>query len=132
MNQVVARFIDGRTLKGHTNDFLPAKDRFHLVPLGAAPGTRPQEVKVADLKALFFVKDFQGDATHTETHAFSEHRPVPGRKLKVTFRDGEVLEGTTQGYQPGRPGFFVIPADSTSNNERCFVVSASTQDVALL
>jgi hypothetical protein len=40
--------------------------------------------------------------------------------------------GTTQGYQPGRPGFFVAPADRESNVDRCFVVTASTREVELL
>ena len=31
---VVARFQDGRTLKGTTRDFGPNKQRFHLFPWG--------------------------------------------------------------------------------------------------
>ena len=42
------------------------------------------------------------------------------------------MAGTTQGYQPGRLGFFVIPADPDSNNERCYVVTNATQDVSFL
>jgi len=42
------------------------------------------------------------------------------------------MVGATQGYQPGRPGFFLIPADAQSNNERCFVVTAATQEVSFL
>jgi hypothetical protein len=54
------------------------------------------------------------------------------RKIRVVFADGETLVGTTQGYQPGRPGFFVVPADSGSNNDRCFVVSAATKEVSFV
>ncbi len=36
------------------------------------------------------------------------------------------MVGTTQGYQPGRVGFFVAPADPHSNTERCFVIAAAT------
>jgi hypothetical protein len=32
-----------------------------------------------------------------------------GRMIKVVFKDGEVLAGTTTGYQPGRPGFSLCP-----------------------
>ena len=56
-------------------------------------------------------------------------RPVPGRKLRVVFRDGEQLLGTTQGYAPGRPGFFLVPADPESNIVRCYVVTAATERV---
>jgi hypothetical protein len=43
-----------------------------------------------------------------------------------------VMVGSTQGYQPGRPGFFLIPADTQSNNERCFVVTAAAREVSFL
>jgi hypothetical protein len=129
---VVARYQDGRVLKGVTNDFLPAKDRFHLVPLESAPGSKPVEVLIADLKALFFVRDFAGDPQHKESGEFDPAKAAGGRKIRVLFKDGETLVGTTQGYQPGRPGFFVIPADAKSNNERCFVVSVATREVSFL
>lgn len=48
---------------------------------------------------------------------------------QVLFKDGETILGTTQGYQSGRPGFFVVPPDPESNNERCFVISRATQEI---
>jgi len=50
----------------------------------------------------------------------------------VVFKDGEVLMGTTTGYQPGRSGFFIVPADSGSNNERCYIVTAATKEVSII
>ena len=132
MNHVVARFNDGRTLKGQTNDFLPAKDRFHLAVEGTPPGAKPVEVAVAELKGLFFVRSLEGHADHHKLNDFESGKLAPGRKVVVHFKDGETLAGTTQGYQPNRPGFFLIPVDGDSNNERCFVVSASVKDVKLL
>ena len=55
-----------------------------------------------------------------------------GRKMKVRFKDGEEIVGTTQGYQPDRQGFFLVPADDRSNNDRCFVLAAATEDVSFL
>ena len=130
MNKIVAHFGDGRIIRGFTADFLPAKDLFHLAQADVPPGTRPMEVRVADLKALFFVKEFVGSSERKRGQEFE--KPPVGRTIKVTFKDGEVLVGTTQGYQPGRPGFFVAPADPASNNERCFVVTASTKEVSFL
>jgi hypothetical protein len=43
-----------------------------------------------------------------------------------------VLVGTTQGYQPGRPGFFLIPADAKSNNERCYVVASAAREITFV
>ena len=132
MNHVVARYQDGRTVKGLTNDFLPAKTVFHILPEGSSPAAKPIELSVNELKAIFFVRDLAGDPQHKKTNAFDPTKPAMGRKVQVEFKDGEMLVGTTQGYQPDRPGFFLVPADATSNNERCFVVVAATKQVKLL
>ncbi len=132
MNKVVARFADGHIIKGVTSDFVPAKDRFHVSEASAAPGSKPTEVQTKDLKALFFVKDFTGNPQHGDRNAFDPSHPTSGRRIRVLFRDGELLVGTTQGYQPGRPGFFMVPADVNSNTERCYVVSAATVEVGFV
>lgn len=130
MNRIVARFQDGRVLKGFTADFLPAKDHFHLTAENEAAGAKPIDVRVGDLKALFFVKTFAGDPAHQEAN--DPAGAGPGRKIRIVFKDGEILVGTTQGYDRTRPGFFVIPSDRGSNNERCFVVAAATREVAFI
>jgi hypothetical protein len=132
MNKVVARFADGRMLKGMTADFFPAKDLFHIALEGGPADAEPVEVHTSELKALFFVKDLAGNPEYVERKEFDPAHPPAGRRLRVEFRDGEVLVGTTMGYQPGRPGFFLEPADTGSNNERCFVISAATRDVSFI
>jgi hypothetical protein len=130
MKPVVAHYRDGRIVKGVTNDFLPTKDRFHLLPAGSQPGAIPVEVLISNLKAVFFVFDLKGSPEHKKSNAFE--RPVPGRKIRVVFADGEVMTGTTNGYNPGRPGFVLFPADIASNNERCFVVSGAAKEITFL
>ena len=85
MNRVVVHFLDGHLLKGFTNDFLPAKDHFHLGEEGQPPGTKPAQVRVADLKALFFVKTFAGDPSHQEVSDLSTVKARPGRAIRVVF-----------------------------------------------
>jgi len=115
-----------------TADFYPNKDLFHVAEVGVPAGTEPIEVSMKELKALFFVKDLAGNPEYHEAKDFDPNKPPIGRKLRVQFKDGEVLVGTTQGYQPSRPGFFIEPADENSNNERCYVVTAATQEVSFL
>ena len=56
MDKVVARYRNGRVVKGFTVDFTPFQDRFHIVEAGAeTPQLR--EILVAELKGVFFVKD---------------------------------------------------------------------------
>lgn len=130
MNKVVARFQDGRVLKGHTADFVAAADTFHIARADA-PTAPPHTVMVSELKAVFFVKDFAGNPLHDERKHF-EGRVPSGRRLRIEFKDGEVMVGTTQTYEPGTHGFFLVPADSASNIERCFVVAAATEQVIFL
>jgi hypothetical protein len=119
-------------VKGTTADFFPGKESFHVSEAGAPPDATPVEVRTNELKALFFVKDLAGNREHVEQNTFDPSRPPPGRKIKVVFTDGEVLVGTTAGYQKGRPGFFLVPADAGSNIERCYVVTAATKEVSFL
>jgi hypothetical protein len=129
-NKVVARYQDGRLIKGVTHDFLPNKPTFHIVPVDAAVGSKPLDISVQELKAVFFVKDYAGDAQYQDKKDFD--KPAPGRKIRVEFKDGELVVGTTQGYQAGRPGFFVIPADPQSNIDRCYVVSAAARSISFI
>jgi hypothetical protein len=132
MNKVVARYADGRMAKGTTADFFPNKDLFHVSLANSPAGTTPVEISTKELKALFFVKDFKGDSKHVEAKAFDPEHPPAGRRIRVVFKDGEVLVGTTTGYQPKRSGFFIVPADARSNVERCYVVTAATQEIGFI
>jgi hypothetical protein len=131
-NKIVVRYQDGRISKGVTGDFFPNKDLFHLFPVNALPGTKPIKVSIQELKAVFFVKTFEGNPEYNDKKELEADKKVVGRKIRVIFKDGEVLVGTTHGYQPGRPGFFIQPADPQSNNDRCFVISAATQEVSFI
>ncbi len=127
-NRVVARFADGHVVKGTTQDFAVTRDFFHVIP--SEPGAAPVRVNVPLLKAVFFVKDHTGDKDYNERKAFD--KLVPGRKLQVTFRDGEVLVGSSTAYDAARPGFFLMPADPKSNNDRIFVVMKAVRSVAFI
>jgi len=124
VNLVVVHYVDGNILKGKTGDFFPNKDVFHL------QGQNNDEMKqvcMQDLKAVYFVKSFEGNAKYTEKNDVI--RTGFGKKIRVHFKDGEVQNGYTQGYSPNRPGFLVFPCDPDSNNERIFVISAATENV---
>jgi hypothetical protein len=125
-SKVVARYRNGRLLKGSTSDFLPSKELFHLSLFHGLPGARTIEVRFTELKALCFVRETAGNPQRADA-------PPPqiaiGRSVRVVFDDGEVLTGRILGDQHDRLGFFVVPADPASNHERCFVVSSATREV---
>jgi hypothetical protein len=126
---VVVRTRDGGTVKGFTHDFAPTKNTFHV----ADPEDESKLSKVffSDLKAIFYVKSFEGDPGRPSPKhpTRKDLADVRGLKLEITFHDGEVLFATTNGYSPGRRGFFVLPLDSNTNNERIFVNAGAVKKV---
>jgi hypothetical protein len=60
-NKIVARFADGRIRKGYTWDFSPNKRIFHIVIDHNGQPTELEELDLADLKAVYFVKTFAGN-----------------------------------------------------------------------
>ena len=120
--KVVARFLDGRLVRGFTNDFHTSKAHLHLTDDAASDS---MFVQISQLKALFFVREFDGDPNRIDCNEFPG--ATHGRKVEVTFSDGEVLVGTTLGFRGPEHPFFVHPADIASNNLRVFVAPAATR-----
>ncbi|MCL6614355.1 MAG: hypothetical protein K6U03_07055 [Firmicutes bacterium] len=127
--KVVARYLDGRVVKGYTWNFFPDRPRFHISPVADKNSPYLEEVALKDLKAVFFVKDFKGDPNYDERRYFQDGEKLQGRKVKVHFLDGEMLVVTTLGYDPNRLGFFLLPVDPKSNNIRVFVVSSAIKSL---
>jgi hypothetical protein len=130
--KIVARYRDGKSLKGTTQNFFPNKPVFHVNRLG---GTGPGdliEVNVDDLKAVFFVRDFTGNPKHVERKQLAPGERAQGRLMEVTCKDGEVMVGTTTGYDPKRPAFFLFPIDPSSNNVRIFLVTSAVRTARFL
>lgn len=116
---LVARYRDGRTLKGYGRDFSPQRGLFQLWSSPDCPVESRITIPLASLKAVCFVRP-DGPAGEIEpTRGTAE----PGRPIVVTFVDGEVLAATTLNYTEKGPGFFVTPVDKTTNNHRIYVVA---------
>jgi hypothetical protein len=124
--KVVVHYGNGKVIKGFTGDFSPNKDLFHLFP-ATDPTGEAIEVRLKDLKGVFFVRDFTGDPQYNEQKLFHEWKKGHGRKLEVICVDDELFVGSTLGYDPSRKGFFVFPADPKSNNIRVFVISSAVK-----
>jgi hypothetical protein len=125
-NKVVVRFKDKSVIKGKTSNFYPDRSFFHLLKNKG----EMVEIRLDQLKAIFFVKDFDGNKDHSD--AYGEKILDGGRKLKVIFADGETIVGYTTGYLPDRQGFYMVPADLKGNNERLFVVKSATKKIEMV
>ena len=125
-NRVVAHFIDGRVLKGASFDVSPTKATCHV-----QTSTGSVEVRLSELKALFVVKDLTGDPARQEgrTIAAGDTRAVGARRVEICFKDGEQLVGLMPSYRPEQQFFYILPADSGSNNIRILINRAATSSV---
>lgn len=128
-NQVVIHFRDGTLQKGYTHDFTPLKDSFHLT-LEDGSGEM-KEIEITQLKAIFFVKTFNGNRTYVEKKFFEQvdQSRFRGLKIRVVFKDGEILRGISLGFNDKKKGFFLIPVDPECNNDRIFIVSEACKDI---
>lgn len=130
--KVIIRYAGGKVVKGYTRDFFPNKSEFHLEVTTADKKGEVIEVQVKDLKAVFFVRDFMGNPSYDERKYFAEGQQITGRRVKVSFKDGEVLVGSTVGCDPKRQGFFFFPADPQSNNLKVYAVMSAVSKVEFL
>lgn len=121
LNKVVVACMDGRRLKGYLYNFSALKDFFDLLPQENPLNTRGCHVDLKNVKAVFFVKDFVGSPERQQNNSAASDKH--GRRIAVTCKDGEVMIGMTEGYNPQKLGFFMFPVDDTDNNIRVFVIN---------
>jgi hypothetical protein len=126
-HHVVARFLDGRLIKGTSTDIDPAKPSCQIQTADGAVYT----LDLDELKAVFFVKSLNGQARESEEFdiAAEERRQFGTSLVELTFADGERLIGLTN--KASNAGmFFVLPVDARSNNLRILVNRAALRSVA--
>jgi hypothetical protein len=129
-NKIVVHLKTGAIHKGVTHDFQPAEDTFHL--LSAEGGGVPIRVRMEDMKALFYVRDYIGNSDFVARRQFDEARSA-GRKAIVSFKDGEEIWGYLGDSEEGEPtGFFFFPADRDDNNIKIFVVRSALEDLRVV
>lgn len=128
LNKVVVRFLDGKVLKGTTQDFFPNRATFHLLP---AEGGNGIEVRCKQLKAVFFVKDLAGNSSRKDVLGFiaGPGETSQGKKIAVLFKDHELMCGYSLSYLPEREGFFMFPSDKDNNNLRAYILTAACLEV---
>jgi hypothetical protein len=93
-----------------------------------------QEVPVADLKAVFFVKSFEGQGSRNDLKFFSNAPMVHGVWVQLQFKDGEIMEGIILNgmHHLIEPGFFVHPTDPDGNNSLIYVLKSALADFRVL
>lgn len=125
--KIVVHMRGGGIHKGVTHDFEPKRETFHLLP--AEGGGVPLRVKLDEMKAMFWVKDYLGNRDFVARRDFDPARPVQGRRAVLTFADGETIWGAVTEDDAAAPGFFFVPSDDADNNIRIFVIRTSLKEL---
>jgi len=141
--KVVIQF-GARTVKGHLES--PAWNTIEEL-LSGAPLSTPEtlhvrlfdsntveEISIKDVKAIFYVHNFEGDANHKEMSFYGKSPIVHGIWMRVQFLDGEVIEGIVHNsirYLVD-PGFFLVPTHPGSNNKLIYVSKSQLADHRVL
>jgi small nuclear ribonucleoprotein (snRNP)-like protein len=140
IEKVVLRFKSGKILKGYVLDFTAYSD---VVIIQEAETLKEHGISIEELKAIFFVKTFEGDSKYRDKKAYGI-RNSTGRRVYIRFTDGESMIGFLEGEIPWEKGFylskansnlkgfFLIPVDVDSNNIKVFVVGSSIKDITLM
>ncbi len=125
--KIVVNMRSGIVHKGVTHDFSPKQDAFHVLP-GEGGGV-PIRVKLDDMKAMFWVKDYLGNRDFVARRDFEPGRATEGRRAIMTFVDGETMWGSITEEDPSALGFFFVPSDERDNNLKIFVVRTGLKDL---
>lgn len=113
--RLVVRFADGRVLKGTSYTIDVNSRGFYIDPKDALSDDESAQVFVrfSDLKAVFFVRDFDGKFDEKQQHP--EWFPE-GHEMIVKFKDGEIIEGyALKTYDENAPRFHLIPKEQGNN-----------------
>ena len=128
--KIVVHLKEGTIHKGVTHDFTPGREDFHVLP--AEGGGVPLRVRVDDMKALFYVKDWMGNRDFVARRQFDEARQE-GRRAIVSFKDGEQVWGYLgEGADDDSVGFFFFPVDEDDNNIRIYVIRSAMEGLQLV
>jgi hypothetical protein len=110
---VVYRFDRG-ALSGY---FDPASGLGAEVEL-LTPAGELQRIPIDDVKAVCFVKDFDGGSFANETRRFRNRPKAEGLWVQLQFRDNDIIEGIATNNLAALDGkaVAVTPPDASSNN----------------
>ena len=93
-----------------------------------------EDVKLENVKAVFFVRDFAGEVQRQDLR-FHDHLPATQCLwVRVRFDDGETIEGlinNTQDFVLGS-GFLMAPADTFGNNLLIYVLKSKVMGFEVL
>ena len=92
------------------------------------------QVPLAEIKGIFFVRDFEGNPDRAERKIFRSRPRLAGLWVRMTFKDTEVLEAILPNnlLEIDPLGYLVTPPDVYSNNLRIFIPRTALTEMEVL
>lgn len=130
--KVILRKLDGQIVKGFLDE-IPEWSGADNLSIFTITG-ESLEIPKSEIKALFFVRRFTGNKDHAEVRFFDTHPQIDGLWIRVTFKDGEVLEGIVANNFDFfvQDGFYIKPPDPNTNNRLVYILKSALQDLTIL
>ena len=134
--RVIVRYADGAMLRGYftpEDAELLRENSIENIVVRRVDGEM-EHVEVSRIKAVFFVKSFEGSHHYSEFKVFSNQPNGKGVWIRVHFHDGEIMEGIAPNSLDtyNRPVFSLTPPDPRSNNETVLVSKQCLKEMHIL
>jgi len=129
--KVVVRKLDRSLIKGFVDSATYL--RLNRIEIIDREG-RAVVVPLPEIKAVFFVRDFDGNPQRSERKLFQSRPRLAGLWVQMTFKDTEILEGLLPNnlVEISPEGFLLTPADLYSNNLKIFVPRTALSKINVL
>jgi len=128
-HKMVVRFSGGETMSCFGDSFIPGEKEMLVKDLNE----NIHNIALDSVKMVCFVRHFVTDSQNTHRRPGKMlFQGVPGRKVKIVFRDGEVFEGITSLRERPRIGFFLTPLNPNSNNVNIYANPAEIESFKFL
>lgn len=144
LHKVVVHLQNGTVQRGYYQEPLPLtldallEKPYHHIPsplvLTDPEDGKAFEVDTSNVKALYFVKSFEGAKEKLSIRFYTHGPAVHGIWVEIRFKDGEVLEGIIQNSLRHlvEDGFLLTPSDPESNSHVVYVPKNSITDYRVL
>ena len=129
--KVIVRRFDRETVTGYVNPGTYLRpEGVELISAGGSLSVLPY----ADVKAVCFVRDFDGATHDPEQRLFHARPKMDGLWVRMLFRDGELMDGLLPNslLEMDSSGFTVVPPNPSSNNQKVFVPKGALREFHVL
>lgn len=129
--KVIAEMRKGESIQGYVN-FESLSSSEGLTLLGA--DGQNHQIPWKSLKILWFVQDWNNELDEAEQTVFLRRPRLEGLWVRLTFRDGSLLEGVLVNdlLRTDTQGYLLTPPSSNGNLNAVFVPRAALKTVKVL